>query len=75
MDVNALRAQFPALARTEDDKPVVYLDNPGGTQVPQPVVDAMTGCLVHHSANHGGAFGTSARSKGRLPVTCPMLVP
>jgi cysteine desulfurase family protein (TIGR01976 family) len=62
LDVQALRAQFPALRQTEDGQPVVFLDNPGGTQVPQTVVDAVSDYLLHHNANHGGAFATSRRS-------------
>ena len=40
-DVDALRAEFPALAREQDGRPVVFLDGPGGTQVPQRVIDAV----------------------------------
>jgi len=65
-DVDWVRGQFPALAQTQNGRPVVYLDNPGGTQVPQPVIDAMTGYLVHSNANHGGAFATSERSDAIL---------
>ena len=43
-------------------QPAVFLDNPGGTQVPQQVIDAMTDYLLHANANHGGAFATSQRS-------------
>ena len=42
-DVDALRAEFPALAREQDGRPVVFLDGPGGTQVPQRVIDAVVG--------------------------------
>ena len=65
-DVATVRGAYPALARREGGRPVVYLDNPGGTQVPQSVVDAMTDYLVHHNANHGGAFATSERSDAIL---------
>ena len=42
-DVEALRAEFPALARRgPDGRPAVFLDGPGGTQVPQRVIDAVT---------------------------------
>ena len=41
MDVDAIRARFPALARRHAGHPVAYFDGPGGTQVPQSVVDAM----------------------------------
>src|SRR6476659_1068696 len=61
-DVTALRAEFPALRREQDGRPVVFLDGPGGTQVPQRVVDAVAGYLTDTNANHGGAFATSEAS-------------
>ncbi|HZL15303.1 MAG TPA: cysteine desulfurase-like protein, partial [Verrucomicrobiae bacterium] len=42
-DVEAIRAQFPALRRQQDGRPVVFLDGPGGTQVPERVIDAVSG--------------------------------
>jgi cysteine desulfurase family protein (TIGR01976 family) len=61
-DVEALRRQFPALASERDGRPVVYLDGPGGTQVPQRVIDAVTDYYARSNANAGGAFETSERS-------------
>src|SRR6188472_1500199 len=61
-DVTALRAEFPALRREQDGRPVVFLDGPGGTQVPQRVIDAVAGYLTDSNANHGGAFVTSEAS-------------
>ncbi len=61
-DVDALRAEFPALARMQDDRPVAFLDGPGGTQVPQRVIDAVSDYYVHANANSGGAFTTSELS-------------
>ena len=61
-DVDALRAEFPALAREQDGQPVAYLDGPGGTQVPQRVIDAVVGYYTTMNANHEGAFATSAES-------------
>jgi cysteine desulfurase family protein (TIGR01976 family) len=58
-DVDALRAQFPGLARQQDGRPVVFLDGPGGTQVPQRVIDAVAGYYRDMNANSGGAFTTS----------------
>ena len=58
-DVDAIREQFPALARRQDGRPVVFLDGPGGTQVPQRVIDAVTGYYRDMNANAGGAFATS----------------
>jgi cysteine desulfurase family protein (TIGR01976 family) len=57
-----VRAQFPALQQKLSGHPVIFLDGPGGTQVPQRVIDAMRDYLVHCNANHGGAFATSRRS-------------
>jgi cysteine desulfurase family protein (TIGR01976 family) len=61
-DVDALRSEFPALAREQDGRPVVFLDGPGGTQVPQRVIDAVAGYLRDTNANAGGAFTTSRES-------------
>jgi len=61
-DVDALRAEFPALAREQDGRPVAFLDGPGGTQVPQRVADAVAGYLTNTNANSGGAFTTSELS-------------
>lgn len=62
-DVEALRAEFPALARRgPDGRPVVFLDGPGGTQVPQRVIDAVVRYYTDTNANHEGAFVTSQLS-------------
>src|SRR4030095_3471416 len=61
-DVASLRAEFPALRREQDGRPVAYLDGPGGTQVPQRVIDAVAGYLADTNANHRGAFGTREAS-------------
>lgn len=63
-DVEALRAEFPALARHAgpDGRPAVYLDGPGGTQVPQRVIDAIVRYYTEMNANHEGAFVTSELS-------------
>ncbi len=55
----SIRDQFPALARVQAGQPVVYLDGPAGTQVPQRVADTVRDHLLYHNANHGGAFATS----------------
>jgi cysteine desulfurase family protein (TIGR01976 family) len=61
-DVHHLRQQFPALRRLRDGETAVYLDGPGGTQVPQRVLDAMIHYLSTCNANHGGVFATSQDS-------------
>ena len=60
--VDSLRDEFPALRREQDGHPVVFLDGPGGTQVPQRVIEAVTGYLRDSNANAGGAFTTSELS-------------
>ena len=62
LDLSAVRDRFPALSIHDGDTPRIYLDNPGGTQVPQSVVDRMTDYLVKNNANLGGAFRTSLAS-------------
>jgi len=61
-DVEALRTEFPALAREQNGRPVAFLDGPGGTQVPQRVIDAVSGYYREMNANAGGAFRTSELS-------------
>ena len=61
-DVDALRAEFPALALEQSGRRVAYFDGPGGTQVPQRVIDAITTYYRTSNANDGGAFSTSERS-------------
>lgn len=62
LDLSQIRAKFPALALTDHDRPRIYLDNPGGTQVAQPVLDRMNHYLVHTNANKDGAFATAVQS-------------
>jgi cysteine desulfurase family protein (TIGR01976 family) len=57
LDVEAVRTRFTALTR-----PTAFFDGPGGTQVPDSVIDAMAGYLREANANLGGPFATSLRS-------------
>jgi len=66
IDVDGVRAQFPALTQLQSGRPVVFFDNPGGTQCPRAVIDAVSGYLASDNANHGGAFATSMRSDAML---------
>jgi cysteine desulfurase family protein (TIGR01976 family) len=56
------RRQFPALSRRVGDRLAAFFDGPGGTQVPQRVIDAVGHYLAHTNANHGGYFATSIES-------------
>src|SRR4051794_11959674 len=62
LDPTAVRAHFPSLALEQDGQPVVYLDNPGGTQVVQACIDGITSYLTTANANTHGAFLTSRRT-------------
>lgn len=61
-DLSAIRRKFPALQRTRQGQLALYLDGPGGTQVPQSVIDAMVDYFSNRNANHGGVFTTSKES-------------
>ena len=61
-DPELQRRQFPSLGLTLDGHPAVFFDNPGGTQVPSAVIDAVTDYYKHANANVGGAFETSRRT-------------
>jgi cysteine desulfurase family protein (TIGR01976 family) len=56
-DVSAVRRRFSALSRE-----LALFDAPGGTQVPDEVVDAIAAYLRESNANLGGQFETSRRS-------------
>jgi cysteine desulfurase family protein (TIGR01976 family) len=62
LDVSLLRRQFPALHQRRDGRTPIFLDGPGGTQVPERVIDAMVYYLRTCNANHGGLFSTSQES-------------
>lgn len=59
-DIDAVRAQYPALAITDDGMRRIHLDNPAGTQVPDSVAQAMSDVLLSANANLGGYFASSA---------------
>ena len=65
-DVEALRARFPALALEQDGVPVALFDGPGGTQVPDTVIEAVSRYYRESNANHDGPFLTSRRSDAML---------
>lgn len=57
-----IREQFPALVLRVENAPAVFLDGPGGTQVAQRVIDAMTDYFLRSNSNTHGAFETSRRT-------------
>jgi cysteine desulfurase family protein (TIGR01976 family) len=66
LDSAWIRAQFPALSQTVDGQPAVFFDGPGGTQVPQRVIDAISDYLRTSNANTDGVFATSQRTDAML---------
>src|ERR1700739_1900149 len=64
--LNYVRAQFPSLAQSVNGHPAVFLDGPGGTQVPQRVIEAITKYLGHDNANAGGAYPTSRHTDAMI---------
>ena len=56
-DVDAVRAQFPALAEG-----LAHFDGPGGTQVPEAVSDAVRDAMRSAVSNRHGPFASSRRA-------------
>ncbi len=57
LDLSAIRAQFPSLNR-----PAIFFDNPGGTQIARQSLNRINQYLLECNANHEGAFETSQKS-------------
>lgn len=68
-DLDALRARFPALRRVHAGLPVAYFDGPGGTQVPDAVIDAIARYLANHNANTHWAYPTSVETDAILQAS------
>lgn len=62
-DLSVCRQQFPSLQRTmPNGAPLIYLDGPGGSQVPYSVIGAISEYYMHRNANTHGEFVTSQES-------------
>ena len=59
LDLDWVRSQFPSLSREINGYPAAFLDGPGGTQVPQRVIDAVSKYLKTSNANTCGVYATS----------------
>src|SRR5580692_3530135 len=66
LDLTRILAQFPAFAQTINGHAAAFLDGPGGTQVPQRVIDAISSYLGRDNANTGGAYATSRRTDAMI---------
>jgi cysteine desulfurase family protein (TIGR01976 family) len=61
LDVTAVRARFPALARlASDGTPYVWADAPGGSQMVDAAIDAVSDRMRAGASNTHGAFPLSA---------------
>lgn len=55
-----IRDFFPSIGRVDhNNNQIIYLDGPGGTQVPNSVIDGISEYYKKHNANTHGEFGTS----------------
>ena len=61
LDISAVRSQFPSLNR-----PAIFFDNPGGTQIAKQSLERINKYLLENNANHEGAFPTSVASDAVL---------
>ena len=59
LDLTWVRSQFPSLSREINGQPASFLDGPGGTQVTQSVIDAVSRYLRTSNANTHGHYATS----------------
>jgi cysteine desulfurase family protein (TIGR01976 family) len=68
-DCARCRRDFPSLARAVDGVPLAFLDGPAGTQVPEPVIAAMSHYYRTSNANLHGEFPTSRETDRLLDET------
>jgi cysteine desulfurase family protein (TIGR01976 family) len=61
--IDEVRAQFPALRRVYKNRPVIYFDGPGGSQVVQSSISAITRYMENGGANLHGQFPTSQETE------------
>ncbi|MFN7116461.1 MAG: cysteine desulfurase-like protein [Saprospiraceae bacterium] len=64
-----IRQQFPALYRQHNGKPLIFLDGPAGTQVPQMVIDAISDYYKNSNANTHGQFLTTQETDAIMDAT------
>jgi cysteine desulfurase family protein (TIGR01976 family) len=61
-----IRSQFPSLSQTVNGHTAAFLDGPGGTQVPQRVIDAISDYLRRDNSNTSGAYATGRRTDAMI---------
>ncbi|HEX9945813.1 MAG TPA: cysteine desulfurase-like protein [Thermoanaerobaculia bacterium] len=68
-DCERCRRDFPALERRSGGVPLAFLDGPAGTQVPNAVIEAISGYYRTANANTHGEFPTSRETDRLLHET------
>jgi cysteine desulfurase family protein (TIGR01976 family) len=62
LNTDLIRAEFPSLARTHNDKSLVFFDAPGGTQTTRRCIERIVDYFHRCNTNTHGAFITSEES-------------
>ncbi len=60
--LKSCRQDFPALSRVHQGRELVYLDGPGGSQLPDAVIEAISNYYRNSNSNTHGAFITTAET-------------
>ena len=68
LDIEAIRREFPALKKKVKGNPLIYLDGPGGTQVPNRVIRAIGNYYRRSNANTHGAFATARETDQKIDM-------
>jgi cysteine desulfurase family protein (TIGR01976 family) len=64
--IEEVRNLFPALNRIYNEKDVIYMDGPGGSQVVKSAIDAMVAYMSKGGANLHGEFPTSRETEQHI---------
>lgn len=64
--IDKVRELFPALKRTYNGMPAVYLDGPGGSQVVKTAIEAMVSYMSNGGANLHGQFPSSRETEDHI---------
>lgn len=67
-NIDDIRKQFPALKRKVKGSPLIFMDGPGGTQVPDRVIRGISNYYKRSNANAHGAFTTTKETDQKLDM-------
>src|SRR5882672_9252127 len=69
LNVARIRKEFPSLRRKHRKLPMIYLDGPAGTQVPQSVIKSISKYYTRSNANTRGSFVTTQETDSIIEET------